>query len=60
MSTINQQSKLRERLTGIPEPETFSAHESPVVSPQDGDVLLETLFLSVDPARRVWIGDNPG
>lgn len=25
-----------------------------------GDVLFETLYLSIDPARRVWIGDNPG
>lgn len=28
--------------------------------PQDGDIWLETLYLSVDPAMRVWIGDNPG
>ncbi|MDH3603233.1 MAG: NADP-dependent oxidoreductase [Candidatus Tectomicrobia bacterium] len=60
MSTTNYQIRLRERPTGIPEPETFSAHESPVEPPQDGDVLLETLYLSVDPAMRVWIGDNPG
>ena len=60
MSTINHQIKLRERPTGIPEPETFSTHESPVVPPQPGDVLLETLYVSVDPAMRVWIGDNPG
>ena len=31
-----------------------------VRAPGPGEVLLETLFVSVDPAMRVWISENPG
>ena len=60
MSASNHQITLRERPTGIPDVRTFSSQTEPVMPPQDGDVLLETLYLSVDPAMRVWISDDPG
>jgi hypothetical protein len=34
--------------------------EVPVVPPQAGEVLLETLYVSVDPAMRVWLSVDPG
>ena len=37
------------RVDDVPEPER-----------EPGEVLLETLFVSVDPAMRVWISENPG
>ena len=60
MPTINHQITLRERPIGIPNAQTFTSREVPAVPPQDGDVLIETLYVSVDPAMRVWIGDHPG
>lgn len=60
MPTTNHQITLRERPTGLPNDQTFSSRQAPIVPPQDGDVLIETLYVSVDPAMRVWISDHPG
>ncbi len=60
MLTVNHQIILRARPIGFPDASTFAAREVALVSPQDGEVVLDTLYVSVDPAMRVWIGDNPG
>lgn len=60
MSTINHQIILRERPADLPGTEDFDKREVPVTEPQDGEVLLDMLYVSVDPAMRVWIGGNPG
>ncbi len=60
MSTSNHQIALRERPTGLPSTEHFAMREVPVIPPQAGEVLLDMLYVSVDPAMRVWIGENPG
>jgi NADPH-dependent curcumin reductase CurA len=60
MSTSNHQIILRQRPTGISDDQTFAMQEVPIVPPGEGEVVLETLYLSVDPAMRVWISDNPG
>ena len=39
------------KLTG----EEFRWNEAPVPRPSDGQVLLRTLWLSVDPAQRIWM-----
>jgi NADPH-dependent curcumin reductase CurA len=39
------------RLTG----EEFLWNEAPVPRPSDGQVLIRTLWLSVDPAQRIWM-----
>jgi NADPH-dependent curcumin reductase CurA len=39
------------RLTG----EEFRWTEAPIPQPADGQVLIRTLWLSVDPAQRIWI-----
>jgi NADPH-dependent curcumin reductase CurA len=41
--------------------ETFSLKENPMVSEsdlKDGQVLVETLYLSLDPAMRGWLNGN--
>jgi NADPH-dependent curcumin reductase CurA len=48
------------RPTGITGPEHFAEKFIPVRSPDNGEVVLETLLFSIDPAMRVWIGENPG
>ncbi len=60
MPPQNQQIILRERPTGLPDAQNFAIQDVPARPPSDGEVQLETLYLSVDPAMRVWIGENPG
>lgn len=60
MSPNNQQIILRERPTSLPDTRHFAMQNVPIRPPDDGEVQLETLYLSVDPAMRVWIDDNPG
>ncbi|MDA0352699.1 MAG: NADP-dependent oxidoreductase [Chloroflexi bacterium] len=56
----NHQLRLRSRPTGGAGPEHFEATEEPARPPEDGEVLLETLYVSIDPAMRVWMNEDPG
>lgn len=56
----NHQLRLRARPTGAAGPEHFVATDEPARSPGDGEVLLETLYVSIDPAMRVWMNEDPG
>lgn len=60
MALVNRRVTLKERPTGLAGPEHFAIDERPVRAPAEGEVLIETLLLSVDPAMRVWISENPG
>jgi NADPH-dependent curcumin reductase CurA len=55
MTTINHRILLRARPTGIPAPGNFIADSVPVRAPAADEVLLETIFLSIDPAMRSWM-----
>jgi NADPH-dependent curcumin reductase len=44
-------SRPRGKLTG----EEFRWNEAPVPKPSDGQMLIRTLYLSVDPAQRIWM-----
>ncbi|MFT5394554.1 MAG: NADPH-dependent curcumin reductase CurA [Gammaproteobacteria bacterium] len=57
---VNHRVLLRERPAGRPEPDNFAFDEQPVGRLRPGEVLLETVYMSVDPAMRVWISDEPG
>lgn len=52
MSHTSRQVRLASRPEGFPTAENFSIEEHPVRSPQDGEVLLRTLYLSLDPYMR--------
>src|SRR5689334_14739063 len=52
MAAMNRQFKLAARPVGMPKESDFSLVESPVPSPADGQVLVKTAFLSVDPYMR--------
>jgi len=56
----NHQLRLRARPTAAPGPEHFDTTEEPARPPEDGEALLETIYLSVDPAMRVWMNEDPG
>jgi len=57
--TRNRSIALQQRPHGAPDDDTFRLIEAPVPSPQDGQVLLRTLFLSLDPYMRGRISDAP-
>ncbi len=59
-STMNHRILLKQRPAGIAGPEHFTADTLPARPPEAGEALLETLYVSVDPAMRVWISENPG
>jgi NADPH-dependent curcumin reductase CurA len=52
MSAINRQFKLAARPVGMPKESDFSLVEAPMPVPGDGQVLLKTVYLSVDPYMR--------
>ncbi len=56
----NHQIRLRARPTGAAGPEHFEATSEPARVPEDGEVLLETIYVSIDPAMRVWMNEDPG
>ena len=43
----------------MPTTGNFAAAEAPIPSPQDGEVLRRTLFLSLDPYMRGRMSDAP-
>lgn len=57
MTAINHRILLGARPTGIPQPDNFIADSVPVRAPGDDEVLLETIYLSIDPAMRSWMSE---
>ena len=55
---INRQVLLVKRPTGIPDPSCFSLVESSVPEPSDGQLLLRTLYISIDPYMRGRMNDR--
>jgi NADPH-dependent curcumin reductase CurA len=60
MRNANRRFVLKARPEGIAGPEHFTEEAVAVRSPEPGEVLLETMYVSVDPAMRVWVSGNPG
>ncbi|KRA72079.1 hypothetical protein ASD78_17130 [Lysobacter sp. Root667] len=50
--TLNRRILLAARPRGVPTPQDFRIHEDAVPTPDEGQVLLRTLFLSLDPYMR--------
>lgn len=53
----NQQILLAARPNGMPTEETFEFREVPIADPKAGEVLVRTLYLSVDPYMRGRMSD---
>ena len=60
MRNANRVLTLAARPTGFAGPEHFAEATHPTRAPEAGEVRVETLYLSIDPAMRVWISENPG
>lgn len=60
MQNANRQIRLKSRPSGIAGPDNFEEAVEPLRAPEDGEVLVESIYLSIDPAMRVWVNENPG
>jgi NADPH-dependent curcumin reductase CurA len=56
----NHRLLLSARPVGIPGPVNFTADAIPARTPGQGEVLLETIYLSIDPAMRSWMSEGAG
>jgi len=56
-STTNRALVLHHRPHGAPDANTFQMTETPVPQPQEGQILLRTLYLSLDPYMRGRISE---
>ena len=55
MTDVNRQMRLAAHPKGEVRESDFALHESTIPQPAEGEVLVKILYLSVDPAMRVWI-----
>ena len=60
MQNSNQRLLLKARPDGIAGPGHFQDDVQPVRMPGPGELLLESVYISIDPAMRVWVSENPG
>jgi NADPH-dependent curcumin reductase CurA len=58
-STTNRQLRLASRPTGMVGPQNFELTEEPIATLGDDEVLVRVLYLSLDPAMRGWMSDQP-
>ena len=57
-TTINHQFRLAARPVGAVKASDWNRTEEPVRAPADGEVVIQILYLSLDPAMRGWMNDN--
>jgi len=60
MTGDNHRLLLRARPDGIPGPAHFAAETVPIRPPEPGELLTETMYISIDPAMRSWITAGTG
>ena len=58
-SIVNRRIVLQSRPVGAPTTDNFRLEETPVAAPESGQVLLRTLYLSLDPYMRGRMSDGP-
>ncbi|HEY3959121.1 MAG TPA: NADP-dependent oxidoreductase [Solirubrobacteraceae bacterium] len=54
---VNHQFLLAARPQGLPKADDWAYKETPVGEPGDGEVLVQALYISLDPAMRGWMND---
>jgi hypothetical protein len=57
---LNHRITLKSRPAGIPGPEHFNQDSATVGPLETGELLVETMYISIDPAMRSWISDASG
>ena len=58
--TKNKKWILKKRPKGLVEESNFKFVEEELSELQDGEILIQTEYLSVDPTQRMWLTDMPG
>lgn len=59
MSTMNRQWLLRSKPTGEVSRDNFQWREVPVTEPAEGEILVRTVYISIDPVQRYWLSEKP-
>ncbi|MGK3990975.1 NADP-dependent oxidoreductase [Sorangium sp. So ce136] len=54
-SDSNRCWRLASRPVGLIKDSDFTFGEEPIPEPKDGEILVRTLYLSVDPTQRIWL-----
>ncbi len=57
--TVNHQFKLATRPVGNVKASDWNPTSEPVRAPNEGEVVIQVLYLSLDPAMRGWMTDKP-
>lgn len=59
MTTTNRQWLLAQRPEGMVDERCFELIESPIPEVGDGEILIRTTYVPLEPAMRGWIADEP-
>ncbi len=57
MAPTNHKFLLAARPVGMPKRSDWTFTEEPVSDPKEGELLVQVLYISLDPAMRMWIND---
>lgn len=58
-SSINRQWRLASRPVGDIKVSDFEYVQEPIPTPQEGQILIRNIYLSLDPTHRIWMSDRP-
>lgn len=58
MTLINHKFLLASRPVGMPKPTDWTFSEENVKEPSEGQFVVQVLYISLDPAMRMWINDQ--
>ena len=59
-SKTNRQWVLRQRPKGLIQPGDLELVETPIPDLKENEVLVRTVYLSLDPTNRTWMNDSEG
>lgn len=60
MDRVNRQWVLRQRPKGLIQPGDLELVETPTPDVKDGEILIRTVYLSLDPTNRTWMDATDG
>jgi len=55
---LNKQLLLKQRPTGLPDKDTWKIIETNLPQPEEGEFLVKSEYISLDPAMRGWLNDT--
>jgi NADPH-dependent curcumin reductase len=56
---VNRRLRLKSRPTGLIKADNFELVSQPMPVPEEGQFLIRSVYLSLDPAMRGWLIDRP-